>query len=135
MKVSEKLLLDTYHLLQLARETALAQGYADRAERLSPVVNELRSLVIQNREPVSSSPSGAMAGSDFQTLLSIVSRSSSPSTPSGTNQERIQTVLAMAAANMNETDIARHLGMTLEEVRTLLQIAQPRSSYPTEPIS
>lgn len=134
MKVSENLLLDTYHLLQLARETALAQGHTERAERLSPVVNELRNLVIQNREPSSSQPTGIMSGQDFQTLLSITSRSSSLLVQGSPSQERYQAVLAMAAANMNETDIARHLGMTLEEVRTLLQIAQPRPSYPTEPM-
>ncbi|MDT8897665.1 MAG: hypothetical protein ACPLUL_02505 [Thermanaerothrix sp.] len=132
MKVSENLLLDTYHLLQLARETALAQGNAERAERLSPVVNELRNLVIQNREPPSAQPTGIMSGQDFQTLLSITSRSSSLPVQGSPNQERYQAVLAMAAANMNETDIARHLGMTLEEVRTLLQIAQPRSTHSME---
>ncbi len=132
MKISENLLLDTYHLLQLARETALAQGHAERAERLSPVVNELRNLVIQSREPGSAQPTGALAGQDFQTLLSVATRTAPALNAGGGPQERYQMVLAMAAANTSETEIARHLGMTLEEVRTLIQIAQRRPPYPAE---
>ena len=134
MKISTNLLMDTYHLLQLARETALAQGHAERAERLSPVVDGLRNLVIQSHEPGPTQPTGVLAEQDFQALLSIATRTSSPINAGGTSQERYQMVLTMAAANTSETEIARHLGMTLEEVRTLLQIAQPRPPYPAEAV-
>jgi len=128
MRVSNHLLTDTYHLIQLAREAALAQGNAERAERLSPIAEELRSLLHKTHETTSNPPSGILAGSDFRTLLNVVNHQPTTPIPNSTGNERYQTVLAMAAANMNETNIARQLGMTIEEVRTIIQIAQKRSS-------
>ncbi|MEA4906613.1 MAG: hypothetical protein GYA17_05020 [Chloroflexi bacterium] len=121
------LLNDTLNLIQLARETALAQGKQTQASRLTPVVEDLRNVVNTSREqPASSSPTGVMAQDDFRTLLNVSKVSSMP-VKSGSVQssmERNQMVVAMSAGHMSELDIARQLGMTREEVHTVISIHQ-----------
>ena len=56
------LLNDTYNLVQLARESALAQGRQAQADKLSPVVDHLKTLVSNNQagsKPVQASLSAA----------------------------------------------------------------------------
>ncbi len=127
------LLNDTYRLIQLARESALAQGKQAQVNKLSPVVDELKSLVNPPKETGKSLPantsvapaaSGMMVQSDFQALLNA-SKSASPtqSISQGNNiAERNQIVRSMAASNMMDVDIARSLGMTREEVRMILSV-------------
>lgn len=119
------LLNDTLSLIQLARETALVQGKREQADRFTPVVADLRTLVASSREPKGSPPvSGLLAQEDFQTLLEATS--SAPPRPafSSAVADRNQMVAAMAAGGMSEIDIARQLGMTRDEVRLVLNINQ-----------
>jgi hypothetical protein len=129
-KISPTLLNDTLNLVQLARETALAQGKDAQAQRLSPVVKDLRSAVNTSREPQgrtqqTSAPSGMMAQSDFKTLLEAAKKTPSPAKPaqSVNSVERNQMVTAMSAGNMSDVDIARQLGMTREEVHMVLSVS------------
>ncbi len=130
---------DTYSLVQLLRETALARGKTDQADQLSPVMNGMRDLVKTNRSASATSsaattpatPTGLMAQSDFQKLLEISQDKNSLSTmsdPSATINERNRLVTAMSAANMNDLDIAKQLGMTREEVNLVLDTSQQSSS-------
>jgi hypothetical protein len=140
-KVTPGLLNDTLNMIQLARETALAGGKADQANRLTPVVNEMRHLVNSSHEvgpattpnpatPTSSAVSspavGVMRNNDFQTLLNAVSRpvtTSPASSPAVTNSmEKNMIVSAMAHGGMAEIDIARQMGMTRDEVQMILSI-------------
>jgi hypothetical protein len=69
-RITSGLLSDTLNLVQLARETALQQGKQDQAKRLSPVVDDLRTMVNTTRQPqATTKPSGMMAQDDFMTLL------------------------------------------------------------------
>jgi hypothetical protein len=126
-KVSNNLLSDTLNLVQLARETALARGNQTHAARLNPVVSDLKTIVTKNK-PVSqpANPSGVLAQSDFQSLLNIKkSGALLPSSSVNTySPDRNQTVIAMASGGMSGIDIARQMGMTREEVETLVQANQ-----------
>jgi len=120
------LLHDTLSLVQLARESALAQGKEAQAGKLTPVVDDLKNLVHNSNQPRNPAPvSGVMAQSDFQKLLDAAKTvSGNQKVPSMTNiAERNQMVRAMTASNMLEVDIARQLGMTREEVRMITSLS------------
>ncbi len=141
--VSSVLLSDTLKLIQLARETARVQGQPEHAEKLKPVVDQLKSLAegtsqaksVAAPQP-SSSPTvapggGVLAQDDFRTLLAAVQKSQAQSSqnlplglrPSG-SLERNQIVISMASGGMNALDIARQMGMTLDEVNMVIRIHQ-----------
>ena len=124
-KITPDLLNDTLSLIQIARETALAKGSQDQAERLKPVVEGLRSAVQTSQDQNNVKPvSKVMAQDDFQTLLAATS--SRPSQPAGTmsSLERNQVVTAMQGGGMSDAEIARQVGMTREEVRMILSLNQ-----------
>jgi hypothetical protein len=132
-RINSGLLSDTLNLVQLARETALAKGKQAQAERLSPVVDELKTLATVKRDVLAAGPSSVMAQSDFRTLLAASGNSptqplqqaqSTQSPLSVGGSERNRMVLAMAAGNMREMDIARQLGMAQDEVRMVISASQ-----------
>jgi hypothetical protein len=110
-------------LVTLARETALVLGKEKQANKLTPVVEELRTVVSTAKNPsISSEPNGILAQSDFQTLLSAAQKT----TPTDRNiptlgiSERNMIVKAMAEGSMPDVDIARQLGMTRDEVNLVI---------------
>jgi hypothetical protein len=125
------LLNDTLNLVSLARETALVMGKDTQAKKLTPVVNELRSVVTTSQNPsASTEATGVMAQSDFQTLLNTA-KSTTPSErsiPTLAIGERNMIVKAMAEGNMPDVDIARQLGMTRDEVRLVLNVGKASST-------
>jgi hypothetical protein len=138
-RITPDLLNDTLNLIQLARETALARGKQEQAERLSPVVNNLRNLVgaarqqpaqppISNANPdqaqnsAASLVNGLMAQSDFQTLLNAVQSKPASVSPNTSPAERYQVISSMSAAGMPDVDIARHMGLTRDDVRMILNL-------------
>lgn len=128
-KITPDLLNDTLNLVQLARETALARGNKAQAERLAPVADNLRSLVTTARQPKPAQPSvGLMGQSDFQTLLAAVQSAPRLAAQPAAPTERNQIVTAMSAAGMADMDIARHLGLTREEVRLILNLSKANQS-------
>jgi hypothetical protein len=147
------LLNDTLNLVSLARESALSTGKNSQAEKLSPVVDELRSAVLVAKNPsgISSAdnststtkisdstttstqeitPTGTMAQSDFQTLLNTAQNTtpSERSIPTLDISERNSVVKAMADGNMSDVDIARQLGMTRDEVQLVINIGKATSA-------
>jgi hypothetical protein len=150
-RITSGLLSDTLNLVQLARETALQQGKQDQAKRLSPVVDNLRTMVNTTRQPQApAKPTGMMAQDDFMTLLAASQNQSvrstapqtfsSPAPASSTTStppvspvnniqassalERNRVIVAMSGGSMSDMDIARQMGMTREEVRLVLNISQ-----------
>ena len=136
--VSGTLLNNTLNVIALARETALARGVKDQADRMTPVVNGLRTVATAARQPARQSqsatpapapapaaatapaePTGVLAQDDFKTLL-VAAQKAPLNAPSAASQDRGQVVAAMAAGGMGEVDIARHLGVSREEVRLRL---------------
>lgn len=126
------LLNDTLNLVSLARETALVMGKENQAKKLTPVVEELRSVVSTSKNPTATStePTGTMAQSDFQTLLQAAQKTtpSERTIPSLGIGERNMIVKAMAEGNMSDVDIARQLGMTRDEVQLVLNIGKASSA-------
>ncbi len=125
--ITNNVLSDTLNLVQLARETALARGKQEQAQRLSPVVAELKSLAAKPNNPLPQATSSMMAQSDFGALLSVAKQSpAQPAQPvqSMAGNDRNRMVLAMANGNMAEKDIARQLGMTTDEVRMIVSASQ-----------
>ncbi|RCK71964.1 MAG: hypothetical protein ANABAC_2218 [Anaerolineae bacterium] len=141
--ISSVLLSDTLKLIQLARETARVQGQPEQAEKLKPVVDQLKTLAeganqakaaaVQPKTPAQSiAPSGGiLAQDDFKTLLSAVQKSQNQTTsnlPPGlratSNLERNQMVVSMANGGMSALDIARQMGMTLDEVNMVIRLNQ-----------
>ncbi len=129
---------DTYTLLQLMRETALVKGRQAQADKLNPVMEEMRSLVQSAKKAgsvaaASASPAGGILGqADFQHLLELSqARPAAPTPPAPAVDplERNRMVTAMAAAEMSDVEIARQMGMTREEVRLVLSVQQ-RSNSP-----
>jgi len=126
-RINSGLLSDTLSLVQLARETALAKGKQAQAERLSPVVDELKTLASAKQETPPATSSSMMAQNDFRTLLAAAGNV--PTQPvqqaqSKGGSERNHMVLAMSAGNMREMDIARQLGMTTDEVHMVVNASQ-----------
>jgi hypothetical protein len=145
-RISSDLLSHTLNIVQLARETALAQGEKSRAGQLSSVADNLRT-VVQNQaapkkveqtastaapRPAAAAPvSGVLAQNDFKTLLAAAQKTSTqqPGTPTAKDiSTRHQVVQAMSAAQMNEVEIARQLGITREEVGMIISISQSKLS-------
>jgi len=126
-KITPVLLNDTLNLIQLARETARIQGQKAQAERLTPVVDNLRTLVTEAREAKSSSQTADILNQkDFKTLLAAAqSTPHVPSQPFSSSTGRIQIVQAMSAGGMTDIDIARQMGMTREEVQLITGSRQP----------
>lgn len=130
-KITPNLLTDTLNVVALAREMALARGGQAQAERLTPVVDGLRSAANAARtQPPPQTPTppplGALAGSGFQALLAATQATQATPTVtqlSSAPTDRGQVAVAMAAGGMGEIDIARHLGATREEVRLMLSIS------------
>ncbi len=145
------LLANTLNLVALARQTALEKGERAQADQFAPVEGKLRDLVKetrqqqykplpQSRPPINAAPSspavqaaGGITASqtDFQSLLAA--KRASPAAGSaasrGVNEtptgaaERNQIVAAMASGGMDELEIARHMGLTREEVRLIVNTA------------
>jgi hypothetical protein len=115
---------DSLYVLQLARETALAQNRQAQAERMMPVVEEIRTLVTNTPGSTSTPPStGVMGQADFKTLLNVSqARVNQPQSVDATTAviERNRLIGAMAEANMSEVDIARQFSMAREEVQLVL---------------
>ncbi len=123
--IQNNLLTDTLSLVQLARETARIRGSQQQADKLSPVVDQLKNLVVQQRESVPSQPTGILAQDDFQSLLSLEKKSGPDSLSDA--RERNQVILSMASGGMNEVDIARQLGMPRDEIRMVVNLANSGS--------
>ncbi len=120
------LLNDTLNLVQLARESALVQGKAKQANKLTPVVDDLKNMIQtsdQTRPPTATG--GVLMQSDFKKLLDAAKTVTSNQRISTTTNiaERNQMVRAMSGSNMSEVDIARQLGMTREEVRMITSLS------------
>lgn len=151
--LNPNLLSDTLNVVQLARQAALARGAQDKAGKLSSVADKLHEVASQvGVSPASAAPAAAQtpAGS-FRSLVSAMqeknapgSEGDPPAAPVNTGailpdalagiSERNRLVQAMASGNMSEVDIARQLGLTRDEVRTILSLnrgsapaAQPES--------
>jgi hypothetical protein len=124
-KIQNNLLNDTYNLVQLARETARLRGSQQQAEKLSPVVDQLKTLVTQQRSVIQTQPSGIMAQDDFQSLLNVKKDSSANSMTDA--KERNQVIKAMASGGMNDVDIARQMGITRDEIRMVVNLANSNS--------
>jgi hypothetical protein len=123
--INPGLLTDTLNLVQLARETALAKGKQEQAQRLSPVVDGLKSLAANRQDAVAPpAPGSTMAQSDFGTLLAISKKAPAQPAQAMAGNDRNRMVLAMAGGNMAEKDIARQLGMTTDEVRMVVSANQ-----------
>jgi hypothetical protein len=124
-KIQNNLLSDTLNLVQLARETARIRGSQQQAEKLTPVVSQLKTLVNQQREAAPSQATGIMAQDDFQSLLSVEKKTGTASVSDA--RERNQVIVSMASGGMNEVDIARQMGMPRDEVRMVVNLANSTS--------
>ncbi len=122
---------DTLTLLQLVRETALAQGRDAQAKQLAPAMEQMQEIVAASRKsqaPVSPS-SSVMGQADFRTMLEISKGQAQTGAPrevssASSAMERNRLIQAMASADMSDVDIARQFGMTREEVRLVLSTNQ-----------
>ena len=124
---------DSLYVLQLARETALAQNRQAQARRMMPVVDEMRSLVTNPAQTASIPPSsGVMGQSDFKTLLNVTqSRVNQAPTVDSTAavMDRNRLIGAMSEANMSDVDLARQFSITREEVQLVLNVQQKNKVY------
>jgi hypothetical protein len=125
---------DSLYVLQLARETALAQNRHAQAKRMMPVVEEMRGLVTSGyQQAQTTSPSlGMMGQPDFKALLNVTNSRTSqvPATDSTASVlERHRLIGAMSGANMTEIDIARQFSMSREEVHLILNTQKINRTY------
>ena len=128
---------DSLYVLQLARETALAQNRQAQARRMMPVVEEMRALVTNATQSTSTPPSaGTMGQSDFKALLNISQeRANQPQAVNSTTSmlERNRLIGAMSEANMSDVDIARQFSMAREEVQMVLNVRQNNKTTTYQP--
>jgi hypothetical protein len=124
---------DSLYVIQLARETALAKNRQAQANRMMPVVEEMRSLVSTPPQSAAIPPStGVMGQSDFKTLLSVTqSRVNQTSTVDSTASmmDRNRLIGAMSEAKMSDVDIARQFSISREEVQLVLNVQQKNKIY------
>ena len=125
---------DSLYVLQLARETALAKNRQAQANRMNPVVEEMRGLVANSyqAQPTPTPSAGVMGQSDFKTLLDAAkSRPNQPSALESTSSviERNRLIGAMSEANMSDIDIARQFSMSRDEVQLILNVQQKTRNY------
>jgi hypothetical protein len=124
---------DSLYVIQLARETALAQGRQAQAKRMAPLVEEMRGLVSTPPPSGIIPPStGVMGQSDFKTLLDVTqSRVNQAPTVDSTASimDRNRLIGAMSEANMSDVDIARQFSITRDEVQLVLNVQQNNKSY------
>jgi hypothetical protein len=123
---------DSLYVLQLAREAALAKNRQAQANRMDPVVEEMRGLVANSRQSQASAPAGGMMGqSDFQALLDVAKSRHGQATSVdsvASAMERNRLIGAMSEADMSELDIARQFSMSREEVQLILSVQQKARS-------
>jgi len=124
-RIQNSLLSDTLNLVQLARETARIKGSQGQADKLTPVVSQLKTLVIQQRDTAPTQATGILAQDDFQSLLSVEKKSTASSVTDA--RERNQVIVAMASGGMNDVDIARQMGMPRDEIRMVVNLANSNS--------
>jgi hypothetical protein len=125
--ISSALLNDTLQLVQLARETARTQGSDQKAAKLNPVVDNLRNIVSTAMDPKAQPAAdlGILGQDDFRTLMSASKQAPGmQGVRPAPNPEKYQIVSAMADGGMADMDIARHLGLTRDEVRMVLSLSQ-----------
>ncbi len=118
---------DSLYVLQLARETALAQNRQTQAERMGPLVEEMRGLVANPPQTTTPPSTGVMGQTDFKTLLNISQEKSTQSQSVDSVSsvlERNRLIGAMSEANMSDVDIARQFSMSREEVQLVLSFQQ-----------
>jgi hypothetical protein len=119
---------DSLYVLQLARETALAKNRQAQANRMSPIVEEMRGVVANSYQAPAAAPAtGVMGQSDFKALLDIArTRNSQPAASDSTSSvmERNRLVAAMSEAKMSDVEIARQFSMSREEVQLILSAQQ-----------
>jgi uncharacterized membrane protein len=127
-EISRISLVDTLHLIQLARETALAQGAQEQAGRINPVANQLQEIVTDMQKQPAAAPanSGLMGQEDFRFMLDAARQESSSITSRSTQAvaERNQLIRSMSAAEMTDLQIARQLEISTEEVNLVLNISE-----------
>jgi hypothetical protein len=125
--ISRVSLEDSLYVLQLARETALAQNRQTQAKRMGPLVEEMRGLVATPPQTTTPPSTGVMGQTDFKTLLNI-SQEKATQTQSvdsvSSVLERNRLIGAMSEANMSDVDIARQFSMSREEVQLVLSFQQ-----------
>jgi hypothetical protein len=124
-RIQNNLLSDTLNLVQLARETARIKGSQEQADKLTPVVSQLKTLVTQQRDTAPTQATGILAQDDFQSLLSVEKKSTASSITDA--RERNQVIVAMASGGMNDVDIARQMGMPRDEIRMVVNLANSNS--------
>lgn len=119
-------LQDTLNVIQLARETALANGNMEQANRFSPIVTEMQNLVTQSQKtPSETNDSTVLNQEDFKQLLNTAQVKNEGQTSPKFSQDvmdRNRLIQAMSAANMTDLEIARQMEMTREEVSLILSI-------------
>ena len=124
---------DSLYVLQLARETALAKNHQAQAQRMMPVVEEMRGLVTNSYQAQTTAPTtGVMGQSDFKTLLDVArTRTNQPATADSTSSviDRNRLIGAMSEANMSDIDIARQFSISREEVQLILNVPQKTRNY------
>lgn len=126
--ISRVSLEDSLYVLQLARETALAQNRQTQASRMGPLVEQMRGLVASPPHTTTPPSTGVMGQTDFKTLLDISQAKAGQtqniveSTSSALERNRL--IGAMSEANMSDVDIARQFSMSREEVQLVLSFQQ-----------
>ena len=120
---------DSLYVLQLARETALAKNRQVQADRMMPVVEQMRGLVTNSyqSQATAAPATGVMGQSDFKALLDVAkTRTDQPTAANSASSaiERNRLIGAMSEASMSDIDIARQFSMSREEVQLILNAQQ-----------
>jgi hypothetical protein len=127
---------DSLYVIQLARETALAQNRQTQANRMTPLVDEMRALISAPTQAAGApAAAGVMGQADFKTLLSVTqtrATQSSNAQSAASVMDRNRLIGAMSQANMSDVDIARQFSITREEVQLVLNVQQKNKSYAGE---
>jgi hypothetical protein len=122
---------DTFHMVQLAREAALASGRQAQADALIPLIDQIRNLIASERNAAKPQPANGGAADmftepAFQQLIGLNNQLAAGE-PGVSAVDRNQLIQVFAEAGISTLDIARRLEMTREEVNLVIESGRKAS--------
>ena len=128
--ISSSMLTQTLNLIQIARETAQVQGIDTQLDKLKPVENQLRDIVVKDRttdfETGKTEPGGILSQQDFSTLLETIKEKNSSFDVINSISDRNRVISAMSSGGMNDLDIARYFGISRDEVNIVVDLQKKK---------
>ncbi|MBI9044038.1 MAG: hypothetical protein JEZ06_06110 [Anaerolineaceae bacterium] len=119
-KNNSLLLSDTLNLIQMAHASASSQESEKIAEKLSPILKRFRELVESERETPDKSSSNMQSQKGYKVFQDDYLENQLE----GLGADRNLMISTMSAKGMSDLEIAKHFGISRDEVRIILNLSK-----------